>query len=147
MVPAPKLPLKRILQRELDKSRRALGAGDHAEIARAFQRVVSVTRTSMTGALASANPVLFTTTEYLPGGSSVTRNAPSAPVVMRRLSCSVAVSMICISAPVTAPPPISTTLSLIAPVAPPCAKAADENRRETTDRMMPFISDPRECAI
>ena len=85
--------------------------------------VVSVTRTSMPEALASANPDLFTTTMYVPGGSSGTTNNPSAFVETLRASDSVRVSIIWTSASATDPPLVSTTAPLIAPVAPPCAYA------------------------
>ena len=85
--------------------------------------VVSVTRTSMPEALASANPDLFTTTMYVPGGSSGTTNNPSAFVETLRASDSVRVSMIWTSASATDPPLVSTTTPLIAPVAPPCPYA------------------------
>src|SRR5579883_287900 len=82
---------------------------------------------------------------------SVATKEPSVAVGILRTSACVRVSMICTSASATLEPVESTTWPLIAPVAPPCAKArpannkAERKTKDTTARNRKRINSPSDC--
>src|SRR6516162_88719 len=70
-----------------------------------------------------ANPGALTSTEYDPTGNNVAVNAPNVSVVTFRTDWFVASLITVIVASATADPVGSCTVPVMAPVAPPCAKA------------------------
>src|SRR5579871_1480874 len=105
-------------------------------------RVVSVTRTTTSATLPAANPEEWISTRYVPTGSRGAVKLPSGSVVIVRCNMFVSCSVMRTSAFATTAPLGSCTVPVIAPVAPPCAKAAAVSAKATTLITMNLIEEP-----